>query len=205
MKSWILLLFSAPALFGQISLVGSGASGSYQLNLADSYSQNFDSLANSGTVHTFTNNSTLPGWYLNNSFYVVNPGSGGPASYGTGNSTDRALGAEGGGIWALRLVNNTEATITAFELSYTGEQWRRGSNNPQMVDSMSFSYHSFGAGLGGITGPGWLPVSSLGYTSPNYSDVTYATLDGNLPENKFSVSDLVSGLSLQPGKELWLR
>ena len=204
MKTWILPFLFSPALFAQISIVDSGASGSYQLNLSDTYSQNFDSLANTGIVHPFTNNTTLSGWYASSSAYGINS-AGGPASYGAAGSTERAFGSGGGDTWAICFVNTTSTTITGFDLSYIGEQWRRGANTPQFTDNLLFNYEIYPAGAGSYVGTSWVNVSDLGYSSPNHSDTSGAMLDGNLPENQAAVSGSVLGITLAPGQEIWLR
>ncbi len=204
MKAWILPFLFSPVLFAQISIVGSGASGSYQLNLADTYSQNFDTLANSGTIYTFTDNVTLPGWHASGSFYAINA-TGGVGSYGNTSAIDRALGSGGGDTWAICFVNTTGMTITGFDLSYTGEQWRRGANTPQFIDNLLFNYEIYPAGTGSYIGTSWTNVPTLGYSSPNHTDTTSALLNGNLPENQVAVSGSVLGISLAPGQEIWLR
>ncbi len=101
------------------------------------YTQSFDTLPASGSA-TWTNNSTIPGWFHartgTGTTIVANNGSsnaGNLYSYGTGTATDRALGSLGSGnaaignmFWGVRLQNNTGATITSLDVSYTGEQWR---------------------------------------------------------------------------------
>ena len=87
--------FSATA---QIEIVNSGATGN-QLNLADNYTQSFDTLANTGTALTpWLNNTTLPGWYAyrTNSGDITGytPNAGRFASFGGEGQLDRALGSD---------------------------------------------------------------------------------------------------------------
>src|SRR5215207_6373418 len=110
------------------------------------YTQNFDALPASSS-ETFTNNSTLPGWYHartgTGTTIVANDGSsnaGNLYSYGTGTATDRALGSVGSGnaavgnlFWGVRLTNNTGATITSLDVQYTGEQWRNSAAAAQTI------------------------------------------------------------------------
>ena len=116
------------------------------------YLQSFDTLPNTGTFTLPGNGpfalsappisaSNLGGWSLAKydgtgtvALLRVDAGtstSGSIYSYGTGTSTDRALGSLSSGTtiprFGVTLVNNTGQTITQFTLSYTGEQWRRGS------------------------------------------------------------------------------
>ena len=124
------------------------------ISFSSSYSQNFDSLASSGTALSWTNDVTLPGWFLFRqpangpvaiTSYAADSGSGNSGnffSYGSTNASDRALGGLGSGGnyfgspgsgdvagWiALALTNNSGTTINALDLSFNGEQWRNGGN-----------------------------------------------------------------------------
>jgi hypothetical protein len=102
-----------------LGAVTSQATVSY---VGGTYSQNFDSLATSGTSNPFVSNSTLPGWYIVNGdslyggtgpFTLAFPASpvatpnyragngssntGAIYSFGTGTEPDRALGSVGSG------------------------------------------------------------------------------------------------------------
>jgi len=81
------------------------------------YTQNFNSLANSGTSNPWTNNSTLTGWYATQqngtlSAYRADNGSsntGALYSYGSTGETERALGSVSSGTpgtiyYGVRLV-----------------------------------------------------------------------------------------------------
>src|SRR5947199_260900 len=88
-----LSFLSTSTAFAQVSL----------MNLGDAYQQNFDGLPASGSA-TWTNNSTIPGWYHartgTGTTVVANDGAsnaGNLYSYGTGTATDRALGSVGSG------------------------------------------------------------------------------------------------------------
>ena len=84
--------------------------------------ENFDTLASSGTSFTWTDNSTIPGWYTSRTSYTVGTGSsntGALYSFGVAGVnpiTDRALGSVGSGstgtiYWGVKLTNNTGASI----------------------------------------------------------------------------------------------
>src|SRR5262249_1281978 len=146
---------------------------------------------------TWTNNSTIPGWYHartgNGTTIVANDGAsnaGNLYSYGTGTSTDRALGsigssnvAAGNFFWGVRLQNNTGSTITSLTVSYTGEQWR---NSAAAAQTVTFSYL-----IGSPTVTGSLAefqstgvrVPNLDFTSP-VTGGTAGALDGNQSLNK---------------------
>ncbi len=175
------------------------------------YTQNFDTLVTSGSA-TFTNDSTIPGWYSERSgtgvTIVANNGgsnAGNLYSYGTGTSTDRAIGSVGSGnaaagnfFYGVRFVNNTADTVTALNVNYTGEQWRNSAAASQTVD---FAYQIGGTSL---TAGTWINVSSLDFISP-ITGGTAGALDGNLTENRTAINNTISGLSLAPGQEIWLR
>src|SRR5436853_4417091 len=91
--------------------------------------ENFDTLAQTGTSNTWTDNTTIPGWYSTRTVYIGGTGSitnGGLYSFGVAGTnpvTDRALGSIGssstGTIYhAVRLTNNTGVAITSLAISY---------------------------------------------------------------------------------------
>src|SRR5437867_772213 len=101
--------------------------------------ENFDTLANTGTGLTWTDNSTIPGWYSSRTTYNTGTGSSNTGALysfgvaGTNPVTDRALGSVASGTTltiyqAVRLTNNTGSTITSLDIGYVGEQWRNGGN-----------------------------------------------------------------------------
>src|SRR5438132_998920 len=101
--------------------------------------ENFDTLASTGTGVTWTDNSTIPGWYSTRATYNSGTGSSNTGALysfgaaGTNPITDRALGSVASGTTltiyqAVKLTNNTGTTITSLAISYVGEQWRNGGN-----------------------------------------------------------------------------
>jgi hypothetical protein len=202
------LLFSI--CHGQITIVDFGATGN-QINLADTYTQNFDSLLattpSSGVP--WVNNTTLAGWYSSQNTYTASYTTSALLSLGAVNDIERALGSRGSN-WALRLVNNSSQTITGFNISYTGEQWYRGANDPQSLDRMFFDYQKHLAStseateIALITGAGRVFVPDLYFIAPNRTDVSASVLDGNLTENRYFVSYTLNSISLAPGEKLWL-
>ncbi|MDZ7618130.1 MAG: hypothetical protein U1E05_14085, partial [Patescibacteria group bacterium] len=185
-------------------------------------SETFDTLANSplNSTPTWTNGTTLPGWYVGTSTggtigsYKVFNGSGASQnvlmSLGTTGDSDRALGYQTGTggtsiHYGLRLVNNTGTVLHDFSLQYKGEQWRV-VDTP--VDSLVFDYQVFASGAGSLTtGSGWTAIDSLRFNSPHYhSDAANnRVLDGNLAANSATLSGTATGLHWLPGRELWLR
>ncbi len=177
------------------------------INLSSSYSQNFDSLLATGANITWTDDSTIAGWYSNRPTYEAGTGSsnaGSLYSFGSTGSTDRALGAvssssTGTILYGVRLVNNTSSTIAGLNVGYTGEQWRNsGANAAQVVD---FQYQ---VGATNLTTGSWVDFNALDFTSPVFS-ATAGVLDGNLSANQTALSSTISGLSVGSGQEIWLR
>jgi hypothetical protein len=181
-------------------------------------SQNFDSLTT-----TWTNDTTLDGWYLFNgggsAITSIASGTGtGTAgsfySFGT-TAADRALGGLGsGGAYfgspatgavagyiAFGLTNSTGAKLDVFNVSYDGEQWRNGGNTS--AQTMVFEY-GIGATFGAVTT--WTaPGGNFDFVSPVVGS-TAAAVNGN-------TAGLDTGLGgqiyipagLAAGQTLWLR
>jgi uncharacterized protein len=197
------------------------------------YSQNFDSLSNTpaGTTYTWTDNATvgLTGWYASRSYtagttsvygpyaytgYRVGDGSANNGtlwSFGTTLATDRALGTLASGtpktnVFGVRILNDTANPLDTVTISYTGEQWRNGGNTA--VQTLAFSYQVSATPFASpITdqNAGWTPFSALNFNSP-ITGATAATLDGNLPANQTLFSSiLLTGVTLNPGEEIFLR
>ncbi|MDX2228739.1 MAG: cadherin-like domain-containing protein [Leptolyngbyaceae cyanobacterium bins.349] len=169
------------------------------INFTGSYSQNFDSLALSGTSNPWTNTVTLPGWYLFRqpapgtaiSTYIADVGtsnSGSFYSYGATGSSDRAFGGLGSGGayfgspatgaiagWiAFGATNTTGATINSLNLAFNGEQWRNGGNTsaqPMMLE------YGFGPTFETVTT--WTaPGGNFDWSSP-ITGSTAGAVDGN--------------------------
>jgi hypothetical protein len=181
------------------------------IQLGSSYVQDFNSLNNNALIPVaWINDSTLPGWYASRATGTNNLSAlsgllntGSLASFGSIGSSERALGSIGsastGDIsWGVRLVNNTNNTITGLNLGYTGEQWRNsGTNAAQTVD---FQYQ---IGATSLTAGTWTDYNALDFTSPTFSS-TAAALNGNAAANQTALSSTLN-LTLNPNQEVWLR
>jgi hypothetical protein len=184
------------------------------------YRQSFDSLAGSGTANTWTENSTLPGWYAAQSAgsgvtaYRADIGAGNTGalySFGSADSSDRALGSISSGTpvniaYGVRFANDTTDTVTNITLTYTGEQWRNGGNTAQQT--LAFSYRVSNSPITSSdpsTANSWTTMSALSFTSPT-TGATSTALDGNASANRqlFSAIEL-AGVSVAPGQEIFLR
>ncbi|MCA1602675.1 MAG: hypothetical protein LC776_13880, partial [Acidobacteria bacterium] len=187
--------------------------------------QNFDTLATSGTTNTWTDDSTLPGWYsqfgttANPATYRADSGgsnTGALYSWGTGTNAERALGTVGSGTTtdiynALKLTNNTGSTIDSLDTSYVGEQWRQGGCTPTpctpLAQTVDFQYQVANAGVitdANTPTTGWLDHDPLDFTSPQPGTSTAAALDGNAAANRTGLSSTIN-VTVNVGQEVWLR
>ncbi|MBK9926009.1 MAG: cadherin repeat domain-containing protein [Anaerolineales bacterium] len=181
-----------------------------EINLLDSttYSQNFNTLANSGT-----SNITMPsGWEFSetgsnaDAIYVAGTGSGTAGntySFGAVSDTERALGELTStnllATIGANFVNNTGTTVTALAINYAGEQWRLGST--ARVDQIDFQYSTDATSL--ITGT-WIDVNSLDFIAPVTSG-TIGAINGNDSTNRTVLSHTLTGLNIVNGSEFWIR
>lgn len=189
------------------------------------YSQDFDSLATSGSGVAWANDATLPGWFLYRqpapgtalTSYAAGTGSsstGSFYSFGASGSSERALGGVGSGGtyfgsptnvtvagWiAVGLVNQTGQTLKQIVVTYDGEQWRNsGDANPQ---TMRFEYgwgNSF-TSVGSWTAPGGV----FDWSSPVFGG-TAGAVDGNTTGLVAGRGGFLSGILWNPGETLWMR
>lgn len=109
------------------------------VSLPSKYSQDFNSLpynAKEGTIATFVQGATLPGWWANQGSIIVSDGSSNPGglySFGETSSTDRALGAITSNskkliIFGVSFTSNH--IVKDITVSFIGEQWRNGGDVP---------------------------------------------------------------------------
>jgi predicted extracellular nuclease/phosphodiesterase/alkaline phosphatase D-like protein len=198
------------------------------ISFTELYAQNFNSLATAGTSVEWTNDVTLPGWFLFRQLgtassaittYAANSGSsatGAFVSYGSTGSGERALGGLGSGGayfgspsggsvagWlALALTNASGSAIQTLKLSFTGEQWRNGGNTTVQTMVLQRGYGSSFDQVGS-----WLtPGGTFNWSSP-VAIASAAAVDGN---SLGRVSGRGGELDLSstpwgPGATLWLR
>ncbi|WP_193199215.1 DUF4347 domain-containing protein [Nostoc sp. MG11] len=179
------------------------------VSFTGSYSQNFDSLANSGTP-VWADDSTIAGWYSTRTTYNTNNGNsntGALYSFGSNSSTERALGSVASGTtgtiyYGLRFTNNTGSPLTTLRVSYIGEQWRNGGNATQQ--KLSFSYQT-GTSLTSLTTGAWTPATSLDFTGP-IATTTADAQNGNAAENQVVISFIINlATPINDGEEIILR
>jgi hypothetical protein len=175
-------------------------------SLNTNYSENFDSLAQSGV------SSTTPAAWTRaesgtsaNTTYTANTGSstaGDTYSYGSTGSTDRALGGLRTGTLAPTIGsfyrNDTGSTINTLQIAYTGEEWRLGAAS--RADRLDFQYSTNATSL--TTGT-WTDVDALDFTTPNTT--TTGAKDGNAAANRTAITSTITGLSIAPGATFWIR
>ena len=167
------------------------------MTTSGTYSQDFNSLANTGTTVGWFNNSTLANWYAafqtgTLSVYRPDNGSintGSIYSYGLTGSTERALGSLSSGTpvvvaYGIQMQNNSAVTISNINVTYVGEQWRCGGKVTQ--DTLYFYYKisptAFTSPDAGVV-TGWTKVTALCFASPTNTTTT-GPLDGNASANQ---------------------
>ncbi|MBC8095993.1 MAG: IPTL-CTERM sorting domain-containing protein, partial [Akkermansiaceae bacterium] len=185
------------------------------INLSSSatpYSQNFNSLATSGTANSWANGSTIAGWHL---FTKATPaaavstyraGAGTSATggfYSFGSDSDRALGGIGSGTVsgyiAAQFLNNSGSSFNGFNAHWAGEQWRNSGN--ASAHSMMFQY-GIGNAFDSLT---WqTPGSEFTWSTP-VTGGTAASVNGNTVGRVNDVGGTITGLNWKDGETLWLR
>lgn len=200
-----------------------------QVTFTGTYTQNFDTLAPSGTGNAWANNSTLPGWFLFNktpsAIIAYDAGDGGGNtgkfySFGTGTSADRALGglASGGAYFgspaigsaagwiAFAATNATGAPVHGVTVKFNGEQWRDGGAAAPNRQPMKLQYRfggTFDAAAAWTDAP-----TPFSYESPVWANTaTGAKVDGDRAGRVNNVGgDLdLSATPWAAGDTLWLR
>ncbi len=201
---------ASPALRADISIVASGSAdaSTYVLGGA-AHAQSFDTLPLSGGF-TWTNNTTLPGWYACDSAGAVNPS----ATTINGSATnpahlvvtdvgaastdpDRALAyhtqlASAPTHLGLAFVNNSGRELTSFSLAYAAEQWREATNTRTV--SVAVAYR-VGASLADLP-------AATGWTS--LPELAASTLNGSAPSSAARSVSAVP-VSVPAGATLWFR
>jgi predicted extracellular nuclease len=184
------------------------AAGTISLTALDvAYTQDFDTLASSGT------SSTVPlGWDFSeagtnaNTSYTAGTGSsatGDTYSFGLSLAADRAFGGLLSGsltpIVGASFTNDTGSTIGSAAITYNGEQWRLGAVARE--DRLDFQYSTDATSL--TTGT-WTNLDTLDFVAPTTAG-TLGAIDGNAAANRTAKSASIGGLSLASGSTIWVR
>ncbi len=163
-----LALFFAAVVHAQVSLTSGG------------YTEDFNSIPGFSAygIKTWTDNSTLTGWYSRTEgtagqyYLATNANNQSPNQFPATptsilalrrNSSNAALGAVSNntysGVFGAQFVNNTGSAINALTVSYTGQQWSwsdTGANTLQFTYSLDASSLSDGV---------WSDVNQLDFTA----------------------------------------
>jgi hypothetical protein len=165
-------------------------------------------------------NHTPRGWQLHKyggtggvARFLVDDGAnvtGGAYSYGTAGAADRAFGqlATGTTVNAIgaTFTNTGTATYTAFTVSFTVEQWRRGATTGPAFDTQTFQYaaDSGGAATTSIATGTFVPAPDGDLVTVNTVAARGPT-DGNAPANRVAKTVTVTGIVWAPGENLTIR
>lgn len=195
-----------------LPMQSAGAAGNVSLTaLGSAYTQDFNTLASSGTANTVVPN----GWEFSesgtnaNTTYRAGTGSdntGDTYSFGATGNSERAFGGLRSGslvpLIGAQFTNNTGGTITSLDVSYTGEQWRLGQNTTgRAADRLDFQLSTSATSL--TTGT-WADYDSLDFSSAVVAG-TVGALNGNVSPNRTAVVFSITGLSIPNGASFWLR
>lgn len=200
-----------------VAVLTSMASAATVTNVSPTVTQNFNSLASTGTSNSFATWATGTGqsWEATSGLaspavgqYIASNGGstqGSLYSYGATNGEDRALGSLASGTtgtiyYGLRITNSGTTAITALDISYVGEQWRNGGNTTQ--HTLAFEYSTTATSIGATSG--YTSFSSLDFTGP-VATGTAAAVNGNSLSNQVSLSGLITGLNILPGQSVRIR
>jgi hypothetical protein len=199
---------------GSIAALGvsNAPANAIDLTPGTAYTQDFNTLTATGAT-----GSTLPaGWSFsetanaNSGTYGVDAGSsngGNTYSYGAASSTDRAFGSLASGSVQSTFgafFTITGADATTLDISFTNEQWRRGttpSSGASTPEKIAFSYSTNATS---ITAGTWTSVSDLDLLPidlPNSGTVGSPT-DGNTTRKFLNAT--IAG-SFTAGSNVWIR
>lgn len=182
-------------VWGQVSIT----------SLPQTYNQDFTSLGTSSA--TFTNNSTILGWYSTNSGSTLNVDAGGASTgacynYGTASAVDRSLGGlSSSGTtpqFGVRIKNNSTVDIAAIDIAFNGEQWKQTANAQTLV----FEYQISSSAITSLSSGTWTAATALDFVAPKTG--TAGALDGNLTVNRTAKSATLN-VTVPAGSEIFLR
>jgi len=201
-------LTASELAFAQIQIDGSGI-----------YTQNWDgALPSDGSTLNWTDDSTVPGWYLGqrdaaaSPFWdsTVSPDAGASTSndwfnYGAALGSDRSLGQYNFnnpirfGKMAVGLENNTGADATFTNIAFTQEQWHDGNT----INGGFRVYYQISSGSVDFSEDltGWTQIGSD--VSNPINAGTAGQLDGNLLANQVNFSESLGDLVVADGETIY--
>ncbi|MBL7746171.1 MAG: hypothetical protein JNM19_01980, partial [Chitinophagaceae bacterium] len=188
--------------------------------VSTNYTEDFNALTNG----TWTDGTTVTGWYAKTdntatiATYGANTGTttaGGLYAYGVAGTnplSERALGfvssnaftggsGTGKGYIGWRLRNNTGSAISSITVTWTGEQWRKENN--AAAHSLSL-YYQTGTTVTNLTAGTWTAAPST-FTSPITGATAAAALDGNAGANRVAGISVTITVAIAAGDEIMLR
>lgn len=189
-------------LYGFIALLSTGSVHA-QVSMTSSpttYSQDFNTLnPNSpGSNVTWTDNTTIAGWFTNQGSYrTYSTGDATPTNriWACGSAlgnTDRALGSMMTSStvrdWGVKLTNNTGSTLTSLTIGLDAERWYTAGTGSNLIVQYSTTVTTLGTAVTNTTG------ASTGWT-------TIATI--NSPSTGLSYT--INSLSLANGSTIFIR
>jgi len=204
-----------------VLLISVASWGQFNINaFATNYTQDFNTL----TSGTWTDNSTLTGWYARTdntasiTAYGANTGgtvAGGLYAFGVAGTnplSERALGmassnaftggsGTGKGYYGWRLRNNTGAAISAITITWTGEQWRKDNNAASHTLNL---FYRTGTNVTDIFLGSWTPAPST-FTTLITGATTAAALDGNASANRTANITVTINVLIPANEEIMLR
>lgn len=197
--------YTVGASSANITLTSDDVAPASYISLVNTYTQDFNTLANTGT------SSTLPtGWLFSeagtnaNALYTAGTGSstaGDTYSFGTASSNDRAFGTLQSGSLnptiGAQIQNNSGTAITKLKITYTGEEWRLGTIN--RTDYLLFQYSLDATDLSTGT---WTSVSNLDLATIDASGPVGAKDGNSLNKN---ISYTIRNLNIPAGAVFLIR
>lgn len=209
--------FAIPFVVVALSVLGVSADQTTSAVIISSFgvpvTENFNTLLSSGTGTLAAN--TPAGWGFfespgNTSYTAGNGGgnSGDTYSFGTTGSTERSLGQLRSGsvvsTLGARFQNSTGGTITSLTISYTGEQWRLGGLGTSRTTAQERFDFQLSTNATSLTAGTYSNVDALDFIPP-VTGPTLGALDGNAPANRVPIGSTISGLSIAPGADFYIR
>ena len=194
--------------------------GQINMSTTGSHTQNFNTLASSGSTNTWTDNSTITNWYSKRTgtgtTYASDAGSangGNLYSYGTSGNSERALGsigssnaAAGSFAHGVLLRNTSGANITDIKVTYTLEEWRLGVSGTS--NTITFWYKISSSEITNLNpnaNSTWTQVLGLSLTSP-VTTGTVGALDGNNSANRVTATNIsIPSLTLANNEYIMLK
>jgi hypothetical protein len=214
LPTFLLSLCSAFAalIFLSISVTGQGVAPTCaSITVSNlTYTQDFDTLTNSGTSSTVPPGFGFAETGTNaDTTYTAGTGSsatGDTYSFGVAGSNERAFGGLRSGSLVPTIgacfTNNIGGTINSIQITYDGEQWRLGTAGRQ--DRLDFQYSLNAVSLTDASAT-WIDVDPLDFSTPNTTTAT-GVKDGNAAENRTpGITALIAPLSIPNGATVYIR